>query len=331
MRAGPAGAPDPAPVRVAVVGVGHLGRHHARIAASLPGVALTGVHDHHEGRAEQVAREHGLRVLAGPEETAESADAVVIATPTTTHARLAGFFLERGLDVLVEKPIASTVEEADALIAVARRHGRVFAVGHVERHNPAVAVALATVAEPLFIEAHRLGVFQPRGLDVDVVHDLMIHDLQLVASWVGRPVREVRAAGAPVLTPRLDIAQARIEFEGGCVANLTASRVSAEKMRKLRVFGGDVYCSVDMDGRSASASRLIRDAGPTRLETLPVTVPEGDPLGLEIADFLAAVRERREPLVNGEAGREALRLARRVSDAAEEHRRATGTTERSGP
>jgi predicted dehydrogenase len=309
---------------VAVVGVGHLGRHHARIAAGQPGVAVTGVHDHHEGRAEQVAREHGLRVFSDPGEAAESADAVVIATPTTTHARLAGFFLERGLDVLVEKPIASTVEEADSMIALARRHGRVLAVGHIERHNPAVGVALAAVAAPLFIEAQRLGVFQPRGLDVDVVHDLMIHDLQLVAAWVGRPVRDLRAAGAPVLTPRLDIAQARIEFEGGCIANLTASRVSAEKMRRLRVFGGDVYCSVDMDGRSAAASRLLRDGGPPRLEPLSVPVPDGDPLELEIADFLAAVRERREPLVNGEAGREALRLARRVSDAAERHRLEAG-------
>jgi predicted dehydrogenase len=323
VTAGPAGRSG-APVRLAIVGVGHLGRHHARVAAGLPGVELAGVHDHHEGRAEHVAREHGLRVLSGVEEAAEAADAVVIATPTSTHAELASAFLERGRDVLVEKPIAAGLDEADAMVSLARARGRVLAVGHVERHNPAVGAALRMVERPLFVEAHRLGVFTPRGLDVDVVLDLMIHDLQLVGSWVGRPVNEVRASGAPVLTKRLDIAQARVEFEGGCVANLTASRVSAEKMRKLRVFGADVYCSVDMDARTVSASRLRRDGGAPRLEPLDVAVPDGDSLALELADFVAAVRERREPLVNGEAGRDALRLARRVTDAAEDHRRSVG-------
>ena len=318
-----AGLPGPAadPVRLAVVGVGHLGRHHARVLAAMPGAALVGVHDHHEGRAEQVAGAQGLQVLADPERVAEAADAVVIATPTNAHAELATFFLERGRDVLVEKPIAATLAEADELVALARRRGRVLAVGHVERHNPAVGAALGTVVRPLFIEAHRLGVFTPRGLDVDVVLDLMIHDLQLVSAWVGEPVREIRAAGAPVLTPRLDIAQARIEFEGGCVANLTASRVSSERMRKLRVFSADVYCSVDMDGRTVEASRLWRDAGGPRIEALRVPVPGGDSLELELADFVAAVRERREPLVNGEAARDALRLAGLVSEAIDAHRR----------
>jgi len=287
----------------------------------MPGAALVGVHDHHEGRAEQVAGAQGLQVLADPERVAEAADAVVIATPTNAHAELATFFLERGRDVLVEKPIAATLAEADELVALARRRGRILAVGHVERHNPAVGAALGTVVRPLFIEAHRLGVFTPRGLDVDVVLDLMIHDLQLVSAWVGEPVREIRAAGAPVLTPRLDIAQARIEFEGGCVANLTASRVSSERMRKLRVFSADVYCSVDMDGRTVEASRLWRDAGGPRIEALRVPVPGGDSLELELADFVAAVRERREPLVNGEAARDALRLAGLVSEAIDAHRR----------
>ena len=322
MTAGPAGRPG-APVRLAIVGVGHLGRHHARVAAGLPGVELAGVHDHHEGRAEQVAREHGLRVLSEPDDAAEAADAVVIATPTSTHAELAAAFLSRGLDVLVEKPIAATVADADAMVALARERGRILAVGHVERHNPAVGAALSTVRDPLFVEAHRLGVFTTRGLDVDVVLDLMIHDLQLVSSWIGRPVREIRASGMPVVTPRLDIAQARVEFEGGCVANLTASRVSAERLRRLRVFGGETYCSVDMDARTISASRLSRDGGSPRIMPLDVPVPEGDSLALELSDFVAAVRERREPLVNGEAGRDALRLALRVGDAVEEHRRAS--------
>jgi predicted dehydrogenase len=323
VTADPAGSAG-APLRLAVIGVGHLGRHHARVAAGLPGVQLAGVHDHHEGRAEQVAREHALRVLGGPEEAAEAADAVVIATPTSTHAELTAFFLERGRDVLVEKPLAPTAAEADDLVSLARRRGRVLAVGHVERHNPAVGAALRTVPDPRFIDAHRLGVFTPRGLDVDVVLDLMIHDLQLVAAWVGRPAREVRAAGAPVLTPRVDIAQARIEFEGGCVANLTASRVSPKRMRRLRVFGGDAYCSVDMDARTVEASRLRRDGAAPRIEPLAISVPEGDPLGLELEDFAAAVRERREPLVNGEAARDALRLAGLVRDAIDEHRRRAG-------
>jgi predicted dehydrogenase len=323
VTADPAGSAG-APLRLAVIGVGHLGRHHARVAAGLPGVRLAGVHDHHEGRAEQVAREHALRVFGGPEEAADAADAVVIATPTSTHAELAAFFLERGRDVLVEKPLAATAAEAEDLVSLARRRGRVLAVGHVERHNPAVGAALRTVPDPRFIDAHRLGVFTPRGLVVDVVLDLMIHDLQLVAAWVGRPAREVRAAGAPVLTPRVDIAQARIEFEGGCVANLTASRVSPKRMRRLRVFGGDAYCSVDMDARTVEASRLRRDGATPRIEPLAVPVPEGDPLGLELEDFAAAVRERREPLVNGEAARDALRLAGLVRDAIDEHRRRTG-------
>jgi len=320
VTSGPAGSAG-APVRLAVVGVGHLGRHHARVAAGLGGVRLAGVHDHHEGRAEQVAREHGLRVFVGAEEAAEAADAVVIATPTSTHAELAAFFLERDRDVLVEKPIAATVAEADALVALARRRGRVLAVGHVERHNPAVAAALRAVSDPRFVEADRLGVFTTRGLDVSVVLDLMIHDLQLVAAWVGRPAREVRAAGAPVLTPRVDIAQARIEFEGGCVANLTASRVSPERVRRLRVFGADAYCSVDMDARTVVAARLRRDGGAPRIEPLEIAVADGDPLGLELEDFAGAVRERREPLVNGEAARDALCLATMVTDAIEEHRR----------
>jgi predicted dehydrogenase len=320
VTSGPAGRSG-APVRLAIVGVGHLGRHHARVAAGLPGVALAGVHDHHEGRAEQVAREHGLRVFPRLEEAAEAADAVVIATPTSTHAELAAAFLSRGVDVLVEKPIAATVGDADAMVALARERGRVLAVGHVERHNPAVGAALATVREPQLVEAHRLGVFTARGLDVDVVLDLMIHDLQLVASWAGRPVRDIRACGMALVTPRLDLAQARIEFEGGCVANLTASRVSAERLRRLRVFGGESFCSVDMDARTISASRLSREGGAPRIVPVEVPVPEGDPLALELTDFIAAVRERREPLVNGEAGRDALRLALRVGEAAGEHRR----------
>ena len=312
------------PVRLAVVGVGHLGRHHARVAAQLPGVELVGIHDHHEGRAEEVAREQRIAVLSGPEEVAAKAGAVVIATPTSSHAELAAFFLDRGLDVLVEKPIAASAVEADRLVARARSLDRILQVGHVERYNPAIAAVLERIDAPVFIEAHRLGTFAPRSLDVDVVLDLMIHDLQIVSALVRRPVREIRASGMAVLTPRIDIANARIEFEGGCVANLTASRVSAERMRKLRVFAAAFSCSVDMHARTVRSYRLSRDGAGGSVVPMEVPVAPGDPLTLELADFAGAVRERRDPLVTGEVGADALRLAERVLGAIAEHGRRAG-------
>jgi len=308
------------PVRLAVVGVGHLGRHHARVAANLPGVALVGVHDHHEGRAEEVARESGLRVLSGPEEVANAAEAVVVATPTISHGTLGRFFLERGLDVLMEKPLAPEVAEATALVDLARRKARVLAVGHVERYNPAVEALLATGRAPAYIEGHRLGIFTTRSLDVDVVLDLMIHDLQIVSELVRRPVREIRAVGMPVVTPRIDIANARIEFEGGCVATLTASRVSSERLRKLRVFAPPLYCSVDMHARTLRALGLEAGAAGAEIVSVDVPVGDGDPLARELSDFAGAVRERRDTIVSGEVGRDALVLAHRVLEAIETHR-----------
>ena len=315
------GAAEPvAPVRLAVVGVGHLGRHHARVASGLPGIALVGIHDHHEGRAEEVARERGLRVFSGPEEVAEVAEAVVVATPTSSHGELGRFFLERGLDVLVEKPLAPAVDEASALVDLARARSRVLAVGHVERYNPAVQALLAWTEPPLFIEGLRLAPFTPRSLDVDVVRDLMIHDLQIVADLVRRPVREIRAVGMPVVTSRIDIANARLEFEGGCVATLTASRVSSERMRKLRVFGRSLYCSVDMHARTIRAQRLSNGGGKPDIVSVDVPVEAADPLARELEDFAGAVRERRDALVSGEVGRDALVLAHRVLDAIDAHR-----------
>jgi predicted dehydrogenase len=307
-------------VRLAVVGVGHLGRHHARVASSLAGLRVVGVHDHHPGRAEEIAREFSLRVLSNFEQIAEEAEAVVVATPTVTHAEIAGFFLDRGLHVLVEKPIAADLAHAEDLVQRARRAGRVLQVGHVERYNPAIEAALTLVAAPRFIEVHRLGVFTLRSLDVDVVLDLMIHDLQIVSALVGRPVREVRAAGVPVLTPKLDIANARLAFEGGCVANLTASRVSAEKVRKCRVFAPSIYVSVDMQAQSVSAFRLRRESGRPEILPVPVAVSREEPLSRELADFRRAVAEGSRPLVSGEDGRDALALAERVLEAVETHR-----------
>jgi predicted dehydrogenase len=307
-------------LRLAVVGVGHLGRHHARVAASLSGVAMVGVHDHHPGRAEEIAREFSLPILPDLESVAGEAEAVVVATPTVTHAEIAGFFLDRGLHVLVEKPIAASVSEADDLLARASRAGRVLQVGHVERYNPAIQAALELVASPRFVEVHRLGVFTARSLDVDVVLDLMIHDLQIVSALVKRPVREVRAAGVPVLTGKLDIANARLAFEGGCVANLTASRVSAEKVRKCRVFAPSIYVSVDMQSQSVSAYRLAGEPGRPEIVPVSVSVSREEPLARELADFRRAIAEGGRPLVSGEDGRDALVLAERVLDAVGEHR-----------
>jgi predicted dehydrogenase len=307
-------------VRLAVVGVGHLGRHHARVAASLAGIRVVGVHDHHPGRAEEVAREFELPTLPDLEAVAREADAVVVATPTVSHAEVAGFFLDSGLHVLVEKPIASSLAQADDLVLRARRANRVLQVGHVERYNPAIEAALGLVHSPRFIEVHRLGVFTARSLDVDVVLDLMIHDLQIVSVFVGRPVAEIRAAGVPVLTEKLDIANARLAFEGGCVANLTASRVSAEKVRKCRVFAPALYVSIDMQAQSVSAVRLARDGARAELAPVPVAVLREEPLLRELADFRRAVAEGSRPLVTGEDGRDALALAEQVVKAVGDHR-----------
>ena len=316
----------PDPVRLAVVGVGHLGRLHARVAAGLPAIALVGVDDHHEGRAEEVARERGLRVFAGPEEVAQAAEAVILATPTSSHGVLGRFFLERGLDVLVEKPLARAVEEASALVALARERSRVLAVGHVERYNPAVQALLARSEPPLFIEGIRLAPFTPRSLDVDVVLDLMIHDLQIVADLVRRPIRDIRAVGMPVVTKRIDIANARLEFEGGCVATLTASRVSSERARKMRVFSRSLYCSVDMHAGTVLARRLADGRGRPDVVVVDVPVETGDPLARELEDFARAVRDRRDPLVSGEVGRDALVLAHQVLDAIAAHRASDGAS-----
>ena len=314
------GAGDP--IRIAVVGVGHLGRHHARVAAQLPGATCIGVLDHHAGRADEVAREFGLSTLASPEAVAGAAEAVILATPTVTHAELALFYLERGLDVLVEKPLAATLEDADAVLAAARAAGRIVAVGHVERHNPAIEAAMALVPRPAFLEVHRLGVFTARSLDVDVVLDLMIHDLQIARALAAGPAIEVRAAGTPVLTPLIDIANARIAFEGGMVANLTASRVSAEKVRKLRLFAPSISVSVDMQAQTVRAHRVERDAPQPEIRPVSIAVERAEPLVREQADFVRSVRSRTAPLVSGDEGREALALASRVLAAIGEFRRA---------
>ena len=226
-----------------------------------------------------------------------------MATPTVSHAEIATELLEKGVDVLVEKPMTASLEEADRLVALARGKGRILAVGHIERHNPAVEAALQLARSPVFVEVDRLGTFTRRSLDVDVVLDLMIHDLQIALSLARAPVDEIRAAGLAVLTPLVDIANARIAFQGGCVANLTASRVSAQKVRKLRVFAPSLYLSVDMQARTVSAYRLSRGGPEPEIAFEQVPVAPEEPLARELADFAASVRTRRAPLVDGAAGR----------------------------
>jgi predicted dehydrogenase len=301
-------------VRCAVIGVGHLGRHHARLLAAMPGVQLVGLVDADKPRAREIAEAVGTEAL----ETADLAgriDAAVVATPTESHAEVAAPLLRDGIGVLVEKPLSRSLEEADALIAAAAGSGAVLAVGHTERFNPAVVAARPLLTAPRFIEVHRLGTFPDRSLDIDVVFDLMIHDLDLILSIVNAPVAAIDAVGVPVLTPRIDIANVRLRFESGCIANLTASRISRDRTRKIRFFQTDSYVSIDYAEQELEVWRLVRPpAGMPTIEGGTVPVEPAEPLQRELEDFVAAVRDRHTPGVTGEEGRRALSLARQITE-----------------
>jgi predicted dehydrogenase len=300
-------------VPVGVVGVGALGRQHARVWASLPGARLVGVHDRDRDRAAAVAAEFGCGVARESDALLSDVRAVSVAVPTVDHHEVALRALERGCDVLVEKPMTATLAEADDLVERAEREGRVLQVGHIERFNPATDVLLDAVRTPRFIEVHRLGSFSPRSLDVDVVLDLMIHDLDIVLTLDGSEPAQIEAVGVPVLTPRVDIANARIRFASGLIANLTASRVSLEKVRKFRVFAPRTYVSVDFTAREAQVFRLELDpAGAPRITSEKRGAPEEEPLRRQLAAFLRAVQERSRPLVGGTDGRRALALAHAI-------------------
>jgi predicted dehydrogenase len=300
-------------IRTGVVGCGYLGRHHARILCEIDDSAPAGFVEPDDGRAAAIEAAHGTEGMVRRRSIRELLDAgataVIVASPTVTHAEVADELLSGGADVMVEKPVTATLAEADALIALARERNRVLQVGHIERFNPAVAAVRPLVTDVKFIEADRLGVFVARALDVDVVLDLLVHDLDIALDLVGRPVREIRAVGVPILTPKIDIASVRLSFEGGCVANLTASRVSQDRTRKFRFFQPDWYFSIDTQKRDVTAFRLDRTAFPPRIVEWPVPVPSADPLTCEDAAFLRACRERAQPEVTGEAGRAALKLA----------------------
>ncbi len=322
---------EPAPLRVAVVGTGAFGRNHLRVFRELEaagGVNLVAAVDASQACAAEASQQFGVPVFADVAAMLAAGlgvDAASVAVPTVHHAAVASELLEGGVDCLVEKPIAASVEEADELVTLAAGRGRVLQVGHLERFNPAVVAAEAGLVKPMFFEAHRLSVFTPRSLDVDVVLDLMIHDLDVVLTLARSRVKEVRAVGLPVLSAMVDIANVRVEFGSGCVANFTASRVSTERVRKLRFFEPRRYVSIDYarrdvlvigvdEGFSLPAAMAAGEASGFQegLPGLTFTKPPvvaGEPLKLEIEAFLKAVRERSVPRVTGGQAREALALA----------------------
>ena len=305
-------------LRVGVIGVGHLGQHHARLLATQPDVELAVVADIDPVRAAEVGQRTGAIAETDAARLLGNVDAVTIAVPTEAHEQVAVPFLRAGVPVLVEKPIAQTVAQADAMLEAARAGGAILGVGHSERYNPAVTTALGLVSSPRFIEVHRLAAFPARGLDVDVVFDLMIHDIDIVLSAVDADPISIEAVGVPVLTDRVDIANARLRFADGCIANLTASRISRDRVRKLRFFQHHAYVSIDCAAQQVEAYRVTGAEGAdVAIDGGVVTVPAGEPLYLELRDFVHAVRAGATPTVSGVAGRRALDLAERIAAAME--------------
>ena len=310
-------------VRIGVVGAGGLGYHHVRILRDVPGAALVGFVEEREARAAEVSAELGVRAYPSLESMLDAVDALTGVVPTPAHYAVAKAALERGKHLLIEKPIAASLDEADELLAIARRAGAIVQTGHVERFNRAVRAALPYVDAPRFIESDRLAPFNPRGADVAVVLDLMIHDIDLVRTLVGASVESVHAVGVPVLTPTVDIANARLTFASGAVANITSSRVSKDRFRKIRIFQQSGYLSLDLAQGSGEFYRMRGDLdlaalakAPTTIdafvERVPLEAPEGEPLRLEFETFIAAVRGERTVAVTGEDGREALAVALQI-------------------
>ena len=318
------------PISVAVVGAGAFGRNHARVYHQLAQqgepIRLVGVVDCQAERADAVAKEFGCRPFGSIDQllaTHNEVQAASVAVPTIHHLAAARALMQAGIDVLVEKPLAASLAEADELTATAKECGRIAQAGHLERFNPAVQATLPLITRPMFFEVHRLSVFTPRSLDVDVVLDLMIHDLDAVLSFVKSPIKEVRAAGLPILSNKVDIANARIEFESGCVANFTASRVSTERVRKLRFFQPRQYISIDYGRQDVLVFTVGEESGqpsanPNIKVSKPPISPE-EPLRAEIRAFLHSVRTREAPLVGLEDGRAALAAALEVLGQIEAH------------
>jgi predicted dehydrogenase len=343
--------PGSEPLRVVVVGGGAFGRNHLRVYRELEqageGVQLVGIVDRDATVAAEAAAKFGIPGFDSIERCMAAVgklDAASICVPTVHHATAAAPLLAAGVDLLIEKPLAASLDDADRILELARAHGRIVQTGHLERFNPAVTAARKYLHRPMFFEAHRLSVFTPRSLDVDVVLDLMIHDLDIVLSLVASPIREVRAVGLPVLSNKVDIANVRLEFENGCIANFTASRVSTERVRKLRFFQPHQYLSLDfarqdllmIDVTAAAGMDVVQLAALAQaaqqagqhpsagLSLTKVAVEQGEPLRLEMESFLQAVRTRTTPMVSGEDGRAALAIALEINQAIAAHAERTG-------
>ncbi len=299
-----------------MVGAGSFGKNHVRVLHNSPHAELAGVLDSNAGRAAEVAAPYGCPVFASLEELASVSDAAVVATPTVSHSDIGCRLMELGLDVLVEKPIAETLKGAQALVDAAQRHGRILQVGHLERFNPAILALESVLTIPLFFEVHRLSEFSPRSLDVDVVLDLMIHDLDILLALTGKKPEEIRAAGISILSEKVDIANVRLQFPGGCIANITASRVSTERVRKLRLFQPNEYISLDYSRQDATRFRVKPPMG---IDFAPLDVAKGEPLRLELEDFVECVASRLPGRVTGEHGLAALEVALGILAKIDEH------------
>ncbi|HXN05723.1 MAG TPA: Gfo/Idh/MocA family oxidoreductase [Nitrospiria bacterium] len=306
-------------IRVGVVGVGHLGQHHARIYSTMEGVELAGVSDTDPARGEEIGVKYKTPYFKDFKDLFPLVDALSIAVPTQFHYSITQDCLQNKKDVLLEKPMTTTVEEAQSLIETAGPNGAILQIGHIERYNRAYLSVRDKIQNPLFIENHRIGPFASRGTDVNVILDLMIHDIDIILSLTSSPISEIRAVGIPVLSNEIDIVNARLEFKSGCIANMTASRVSLEKMRKVRIFQHDAYISLDYQNQSVTIAKKIIENGQSRVVVENPAVEKEEPLKLELADFISNVRTRKPPSISGQEGKEALRVAEEIARIALAH------------
>jgi predicted dehydrogenase len=312
--------------KLAVVGAGQFGKNHCRVIGESERAELSAVVDIDAGRAGEAASAHGTEALTDYRELAGKVDAAIVAAPTSVHEEIAGWLLESGIDVLVEKPIAADVVSADRLVAAAERTGRILQVGHLERFNPAVIALESRATLPLFFEIHRMNAFSPRSLDVDVVLDLMIHDVDVVLALTDAEPSEVRAAGVSILSPKVDIANVRLQFPNGCVANLTASRISTERIRKLRLFQPQQYLSLDY-GRQDLAIFSVYN-GQIGFEQAPIT--KAEPLKLQLDEFLDSIETRKVPRISGDIARRSLSVALAILAKIEVHSQVVAQTLKTG-
>lgn len=298
-------------IKTAVIGVGALGQHHARILSSLEGCQLVSVIDANMDRAKEIAEKYNTSALQNYREI-KNVDAVVVAAPTIYHREISNYFLERGVSVLCEKPLASSVEECDSIVETSQKYNSNLLVGHIEHFNPAVECVFKETQTPGFLEIHRLGVFTGRSLDVDVVYDLMIHDIEISSTLVKSKIENIEAIGVAVLSNHIDIANARITYESGCVCNLTASRISKDKIRKLRLFEKNSYFSIDYSEQSVEAYRVIEENGNKTIKKLEFNVEKKEPLRAELEHFIKVVKGEEKPKVDGISARNAVKVAAEI-------------------